>query len=89
LPTVAASGLPGYEYLLLQGMFAPGGTPPAIVKQLNQHAVQALNRADIRDKFSAGGVETIASSPEAFISAIRADTARLGKVIKDAGIRIE
>ena len=89
LPTVASAGLPGYESLSIYGVFAPAKTPAAIVQQLNREMVRALNRPDIKDLFLAAGVEAVGSTPEDFAAAIKADTARLSKVISDAGIRAE
>ncbi|MBI3938829.1 MAG: tripartite tricarboxylate transporter substrate binding protein [Betaproteobacteria bacterium] len=89
LPTVAASGLPGYESVTMVGMFAPAGTPASLITFLNQEVVRVLNRADVKEKFFGAGVETVGSAPEAFAAAIRADMATMGKVITDAGIRGE
>ena len=89
LPTVAASGLPGYESEVTSGVFAPAKTPEAIVKRLNQEIVRLLNQPDIKQKFFDSGVEIVGSSPEQLAAKIKSDIARLGKVIKDAGIRAE
>src|SRR5262249_52440491 len=61
LPTVASAGLPGYESISIYGVFAPAGTPPAIVKRLNREIVRVLARPDVREKFLASGVETVGS----------------------------
>jgi tripartite-type tricarboxylate transporter receptor subunit TctC len=87
LPTVAASGLPGYESESLYGMFAPAKTPASIVKRLNQEIVAVLGAADVKDKFLNSGVEVVISSPEQLAEAVRADVRKMAKVIKDAGIR--
>ena len=87
LPTLAASGLPGYEVVALNGIFAPGKTPAAIVNRLNQEMVRVLTRADVKEKFLSTGQEIVGSSPEEFAAAIKSDMARMGKVIRDAGIR--
>src|SRR5262249_27192423 len=57
LPTIAASGLPGYEAMSPIALFAPAGTPPAIITRLNQEVARALNRPGIRDSFLKQGVE--------------------------------
>jgi tripartite-type tricarboxylate transporter receptor subunit TctC len=87
LPTVAASGLPGYELISVYGIFAPVKTPAAIVKQLNQEIVRILGRADVKERFLNNGMETVGSSPEELAAMRTSDMARMGKVIKDAGIR--
>jgi len=88
LPTMAASGLPGYETVAMYGLFAPGATPAAIIQRLNEAAVQGLNVPAIREKFLSTGVEVVANSPQEFGEIVRSDTARLAKVIKQAGIRV-
>ena len=88
LPTVAAAaGLPGYESISIYGVFVPAKTPDAIVRQLNQAVVAVLNQPDVRERFFNTGVETVGSTPEQFAGVIRADIARMAKVIKEAGIR--
>ena len=89
LPTVTASGVPGYESLARFGMFAPAKTPEAVVRRLNQEIVRALNMADVKQKLFNSGAEVVGSSPEEFGTTIKSEMARLGKVIKDAGIRAE
>lgn len=89
MPTVAATGLPGYEYVGMAAMFAPGRTPAAVIARVNQEVTRVLNRTDIKEKFIAAGVEAAASTPEELGAIIRSDMARLGKLIKDADIRVE
>lgn len=88
-PTVAASGLPGFDAVATQGMFAPAGTPAAVVQRLNQETVRLLNRPDFRDKFLAAGIDVLGSTPEEFAATVKSEMTRLGKAIKDAGIRGE
>lgn len=89
LPTVAASGLPGYEAVAVQGMFAPAGTPASIINRLHREIVQVLNSADVKEKLFNVGIEVVGSSPEQFAAMMKSDMAKWGKVIKDAGIRTE
>jgi tripartite-type tricarboxylate transporter receptor subunit TctC len=89
VPTLAATGLPGFEYVSNVGIFAPAKTPRAIVDRLNQELVRALFRPEVKDKFHADGVETIGGSPEQFESAIKSEMVKMGKVIKERGIRDE
>ena len=89
LPTVAASGVPGYEMATITGMFAPAATPAALIRRLNQEVVRVLLRPDIKERFLNVGVETVGSSPEEFAATIKSEMGRLGKVIRDAGIRDE
>ena len=89
LPTIAASGLPGYEVLSMNGVLAPAKTPSAIINRLNQEMVRVIVRPEVKEKFLATGQELVGSTPEAFAAAIKTDIAKMGKVIKDANIRSE
>ena len=89
LPTVAASGLPGYEAVAILGVFAPARTPATLVNRLNQEIVRVLKQADVSETFLRIGVEPVGSSPKEFAAAMKSEMTRLGKVIRDAGIRDE
>ena len=89
LPTMAASGLPGYESIQIYGVFAPRKTDGAIVKRLNEEIVRVLGRTDVKEKFLASGVEPVGSTPQLLAATIKSEIARMGKVIKDAAIRAE
>ncbi len=89
LPTVAASGVPGYEAATPLGIFAPAKTPPAIINRLNQEIARALNKPEIKERLFNSGVEVVGSSPGGLAATMKSEMARLGKVIKDAGIREE
>ena len=87
-PTVAAT-VPGYESVAMTGIFAPAGTPAAIINRLNQEVVRLFNQGDVKAKFLDAGLDPVGSSPEQLTAAMKSDMARMGKVIKDAGIRAE
>ena len=89
LPTVAASGLQGYESTTIYAMFVPAKTPATIINRLNQEIVQILKSPDSKDRLIAGGVEAIGSSPEQLASTVKADVSKWGKLIKELGIRAE
>lgn len=88
LPTIAAT-VPGYESETVFAVFAPAATPAAIVNQLQQEIARVLNKPDVKEKFFAAGNEVVASPPQHLAAAMKVDMARMGKVIKDAGIRGE
>ena len=88
VPPVAAA-LPGYEILSVATLFAPVGTPARVIKQLNQESLRALNQPDVIEKFSSTGVGIVGSSPEALAIWVKTAMGNMGKVIKDAGIKIE
>ncbi len=88
LPTVTATGLPGYESTAVYAMFAPAGTPAAIIRRLNDETTRVLAREDIKEKFLSAGIEAAASTPLELSTAIKLEMTKLGKVIKDAGITL-
>jgi len=87
VPTIAESGLPGFEAVSMHGIFAPAKTPDAIVTRLNQEIVRLLQRPESRDRFAGIGAEPIGSTPEQLTAEIKAEIARMGKVIREAGIQ--
>jgi tripartite-type tricarboxylate transporter receptor subunit TctC len=89
LVTIAASGLPGYEVVASMGMFAPVKTPETVITRLNQEMSAVLNRGDIKEKLFNGGMEVIAASPLEAATSIKSEMSRMGKVIRDAGIRTQ
>jgi hypothetical protein len=87
LPTIASQGLPGYESGSIYALFAPAGTPAAIVQRLHQESVKVLQSTEVRERFLKSGMEAVGSTPEELAATIKSDIARIGKLIKDAGIR--
>jgi tripartite-type tricarboxylate transporter receptor subunit TctC len=88
LPTVSES-VPGYESGATAAIFAPAGTPSAIIARLNREIVRTLNAPDIREKFINGGSEVVGNAPNELAATVRSDMAKWGKIIKDANIRAE
>jgi tripartite-type tricarboxylate transporter receptor subunit TctC len=89
LPTLAASGVPGYESVQAVAIFAPVRTPTMLVERLNREIVLVLNATEVRSRLANVGVEIVASSPAMLAVKMKSEMVRLGKVIKDAGIRVE
>jgi tripartite-type tricarboxylate transporter receptor subunit TctC len=87
LPTVAASGVPGYESVSSLGILAPAQTPEPIINRLNQEVVRVLNQPDLKAKFLNSGIEVVASSPAQLAATMKSEMTVMGKVIKDAGIK--
>jgi len=71
------------------GAFAPAKTPGAIINRLNQDLVRFLNQPEVKEQLLIAGEEVVASSPEQFAATIKSSIAKLGKVIKDVGIKID
>jgi len=88
VPTVSASGLPGYEAESISGIWVLAQTPKAIVKRLNDEVVRILARPDVRNRFERVGMKAVGTSPEKFASIIKADMERWSRVIKQTGIRV-
>jgi len=89
VPTLAESGLPGFEVGSWQGVFAPAGTPPAIVKRLNAEIVKILGMPDVREKLGALGAEIVADSPEDFAAIVKAEVAKWAEVVKKSGAKVD
>lgn len=87
IPTVAESGLPGYQVSAFNGVMVPVGTPAHIVSKLNRDIVQALKSPDVIAKLAADGAEPVGSAPEAFARYIRDEVQKWAKVIAAAGIK--
>jgi tripartite-type tricarboxylate transporter receptor subunit TctC len=89
LPTIAESGVPGYEMVLWIGVFAPAGTPREIADKLNAEVVRIVNLPDIREKLDGMGVDPLGNSSEQVAEWIRREIARFGPVAKAAGIKAD
>jgi len=83
------AGVPGYEAGSWYGILAPAGTPQAIVAKLHEAIVHALAQPEVRERLVSEGAEVIGGTPEAFAAHIAAELARMGKLIRVAGIRME
>jgi tripartite-type tricarboxylate transporter receptor subunit TctC len=89
VPTIAATGLPGFSIVSVAGMLTTAGTPAPIIARLNKELVRALTSPELKERLFQLGVDAIHSTPEEFAAYIRTDTLRMGKVIKEAGIRTQ
>ena len=89
IPTIAEAGVPGYESREWQGIVVPAGTPGAIISRLNQAFVKVLTAPELKERFASAGAHPVGSTPEEFAAHIRKEIALMGKLVKEAGIRIE
>jgi tripartite-type tricarboxylate transporter receptor subunit TctC len=87
LPTIAESGLPGFEAVSTHGIFVPAKTPDTIIARLNQEIVRVLQRPETRDRFASMGAEPVGGTPEQLTAEIKSEITRMGKVIREAGIQ--
>jgi tripartite-type tricarboxylate transporter receptor subunit TctC len=89
IPTVAESGLPGYEATAWQGVLAPAGTPRDIIVKLNAELVRVIQLPDVRKQLAEQGYEPAGNTPEQFAEYIKTEIAKWTKVIKAAGLKAE
>jgi len=89
LPTVAESGLPGFDVVAWFGLFAPAGTPPAIVERLSAETRAALATPDLRKRLIDLGAEPLGSTPAEFAAYVDAEFRRWGAFAKESGIRLD
>jgi tripartite-type tricarboxylate transporter receptor subunit TctC len=89
LPTIAESGLPGFDISTWFGIFVPAGTPKEIVSKLNDEFNRAIRSADIKEKLDAMGAEAVGNTPEAFASFVKSEAAKYADVIKKSGAQVD
>jgi tripartite-type tricarboxylate transporter receptor subunit TctC len=89
VPTIAESGVPGYQVTGWYGFYAPAGTPVDIVRRLHAEARRALNSPDIKDKLMKTGNDPVNTSPEEFTAFMRVEIDKWAKVVKEAQVRID
>jgi tripartite-type tricarboxylate transporter receptor subunit TctC len=89
IPTIAESGLPGYESTSWYGMLAPARTQPAIVTRLRDVIVSVLGSPDMKEKFAAQGLDPVGNAPQQFEAVIRSEITKWAKVVKASGARPE
>ena len=89
VPTMSEAGFPEVQMQQWFGLFAPAGTPPAVVARLNAGFVKALHHEEVRNSLVQQLATVIAASPDAFAALIARDIARLGQVVKDSGATVQ
>lgn len=89
LPTIAESGYPEYEINSWQGMFAPAGTPAAIVSQLNRDVAATLRLPEMKERFSTLGAQPVGNSPEAFGAHVKTEIAKWARVVKESRMTVD
>jgi tripartite-type tricarboxylate transporter receptor subunit TctC len=89
VPTLAEAGLAGYEVGSWQGVFAPAGVPPDILRRLNAEIVKIINLPDVREKLIALGAEPAPNTPEVFGTLVKSEVAKWADVVKKSGAKID
>ncbi|MFZ0101207.1 MAG: tripartite tricarboxylate transporter substrate binding protein [Pseudolabrys sp.] len=89
VPTLSESGAPGFEAKSWFGLVAPAGTPPDVIKKINQDVTRVISDHAFAEKYlAAQGLESITGTPEQFAAFVRAETVRWGKIVKDADVKM-
>ncbi len=89
VPTVAEAALPGFQAESWQGVFAPPGTPPALLARLHEEVARAMQAPEIRDAFAQQGFRVEATPPAEFAALVRAEVAKWARVVKEGGVRLD
>lgn len=89
IPTVSQAGVPGLEMSAWMGVFAPAGTPKAIVDRINAEVAKAIGTREMKQALHALGGDAITSSPQQFADYLKAETEKWGKVVKASGAKID
>ncbi|MEO8544615.1 MAG: tripartite tricarboxylate transporter substrate binding protein [Betaproteobacteria bacterium] len=89
VPTMAESGLPGFESIAAQGIFAPHGTPRDIIAKLNTEIARIIQLPDVRARWTQLGAEPVDNTPAQFASWLDSESVKWGKVIKDSGAQAD
>lgn len=89
IPTVSEAGVPGYEANNWWGVVAPAGTPKAVVERLSKAVAEALNSEQLKKAFAAEGATIVQMTPDEFGRFVEAETAKWGRVVKEANIKLE
>lgn len=89
LPTLAESGVPGFDVALRYGLMAPTGTPPAVIARLNRELNAALATEDVKQRLATEGAEALPGTPEAYAADVDADEKRWSGLVKKLGIKVE
>jgi tripartite-type tricarboxylate transporter receptor subunit TctC len=89
IPTVAESGVPGYEVTAWYGVSAPAKTPPAVVERLNSEMLRALKLPDVREQLKSQGADPVGSTPPQYTAFMQNEISKWAKVIAVAGIKGE
>jgi tripartite-type tricarboxylate transporter receptor subunit TctC len=89
LPTIAESGVPGYEFTSWNGVHVTAGTPKAVVTKIHGELVKVVALPDVRERMFNLGMEVAGSTPEQLAALVTSDIAKWGKVIKASGVRVD
>lgn len=88
-PTISESGVPGYEFTSWNGVHVPAGTPRAVIARIHGELVRTVAMPDVRERMVSLGMEVAGSTPDELGALVRSDIAKWGRVIKEAGVKVD
>jgi tripartite-type tricarboxylate transporter receptor subunit TctC len=88
VPTVAESGYPGFDAVTWTGVLVAAKTPRPIIERLNAEITKVLDSPDIRARLATGGAP-VKTGPQAFLAQLKADSEKWGKIVREAGLKVE
>ena len=89
IPTMAESGLPGFEATSWFALIAPAGLPKEVLARINAETIRVMNLPDVKERLATAGLDAAAASPEALVSLIQVETAKWAKVVKESGAKLD
>jgi tripartite-type tricarboxylate transporter receptor subunit TctC len=89
IPTIAESGYPGFDVNPWFGLFAPAGTPAAVIRQINADVADALKNPEVAEKVAKAGGDQFLTTPDEFSALLRADIAKWAQVVRDSGAKVD
>jgi tripartite-type tricarboxylate transporter receptor subunit TctC len=89
VPTIAESGLPGYELMTWYGVLSAAGTPRTVINRLNREIGAVVKLPDVQERLAVDGVEPAPGTPEQFAALIKSEMTRIGRIMREAGIQLE
>lgn len=89
MPTIAESGLPGYDASSWFGMHAPAGTPKDVINKIHATVAKALRATEMIERLSTQGAQPVGNTPEEFTEFLRVEIAKWAKVVKASGARVD
>ena len=88
-PTISESGVPGYEFTSWNGVHVPAGTPRAVIGRIHGELVRTVAMPDVRERMVSLGMEVAGSTPDELGALVRSDIAKWGRVIREAGVKVD
>jgi tripartite-type tricarboxylate transporter receptor subunit TctC len=89
VPTIAESGIPGYEVTVWYALFVPAATPKPILTRLNAETVKALNTPELKERLTLQGLDVASSTTDELTALVKSETAKWAKVVRDSGVQLE